>query len=324
MADAMTSTASLSYDQTMWNLGAYYALRPQLHYDPFADVETTNNVPEKGSAVTFIIVSDLAEVTSAISETVDIDAVAMADTSVTYTLAEYANSVNSTFRVRATAFQALEPKIANVVGFNAGKSLDGIARNIFQAGTTVSYATGGATTPTSRTTVQVEDVLSADDVRIAHVELEDANVEDFNGMYASMIHPRVAHDLRIETGANGWRDPHIYSQPEQIWNHELGAFEGFRFVVTNRAPLFANASDGAGIAGTIDVYGTLFFGRQAFAKGYSSAEGRGAFPRIIVGPVTDKLERFRPVSWHWYGVFGVFRQAALRRVESASSIGANT
>jgi hypothetical protein len=39
--------------------------------------------------------------------------------------------------------------------------------------------------------------------------------------------------------------------------------------------------------------------------------------------VTDLLKRFRPVGWKHFVGYSVFRQEALRRIESASSIGAN-
>ena len=58
------------------------------------------------------------------------------------------------------------------------------------------------------------------------------------------------------------------------------------------------------------------------AKAYSTYEGRGALPIVIMGPVVDKLKRFQPVSWHWFGAYGLFRQEALYAWESASTIGA--
>ena len=89
-----------------------------------------------------------------------------------------------------------------------------------------------------------------------------------------------------------------------------------------RAPLFANASDGSGSTGTVDVYGTLIMGRQALAKAVSSVE-YGSQPSIVYGTVTDVLQRFRPVGWKHFVGYGIFRQEALRRIESSSSIGAN-
>ena len=315
MADAMTTTASLSYDQVMWDRAIYYPLRPELYFDMFADVKATDATPEQGATLTFTKFNDMAAATTPLSETVDIDAVAISDAQVSLTLAEYGNGVNTTFRVRATSFIGLDRPVAILVGYNAGLSLDTVARNIIQAGTNVRYA-GAAT---SRATVAASHTLTAANVRRAYAELNEANVATFNGYYAAVISPLVSYDLRGETGAAAWRDPHTYSQPQQIWNGEVGEFEGFRFMTSPRAPVFVDA----GVTATVDVYRSLFFGRQAMAKAFSTYEGRGALPIVIMGPVVDKLKRFQPVSWHWFGAYGMFRQEALRAVESASSIGAN-
>ena len=316
MPDAYTTTASLNFDQVMWDRAIYYPLRAELYFDRFADVGVTDTAPDKGASVTFTKFNDLAAATTPLNETTDLDAVALSDAQVSLTLAEYGNAINTSFRVRATSFINLDRPAANIVGYNAGLSLDTIARNIIQAGTGVRYS-GAAT---SRVTVAATHVLTAANVRRAYVDLSEANVPTFNGYYAAVIHPKVAYDLRGETGTAGWRDPHVYSQPQQIWNGELGEFEGFRFVVSPRSPEFLNS----GVGGTVDVYRTLFFGRQAMAKAYSTWEGRGAYPIVIFGPVIDKLKRLQPVGWHWFGAYGMFRQEALTSYESASSIGANT
>lgn len=316
MADAMTTTASLSYDQTMWDRAIYYPLRPELYFDMFADVKSTDATPDQGATLTFTKFNDMAAATTPLSETVDIDAVAISDAQVSLTLAEYGNGVNTTFRVRATSFIGLDRPVANLVGYNAGLSLDTLARDIMAAGTNVDYSNAA----TSRVTVAATHTLSAAEVRKAKAVLTNNNVATFNGYYAAVIAPFVAYDLRGEVGAAAWRDPHTYSQPEQIWNGEVGSFEGFRFMESPRAPMFPDG----GVGGTVDVYRTLFFGRQAMAKAYSTYEGRGALPIVIMGPVVDKLKRFQPVSWHWYGKYGIFRQESLYAWESASTLGANT
>lgn len=315
MPDAYTTTASLNFDQVMWDRAIYYPLRAELYFDRFADVGVTDAAPDKGASVTFTKFNDLAAATTPLSETTDIDAVALSDAQVSLTLAEYGNAINTSFRVRATSFINLDRPAANIVGYNAGLSLDTIARDIMQAGTNVRYAS----TAVSRVTVGAAMVMTAAQVRRARVDLVNANVPTFNGYYASVIHSDVAYDLRGETGAASWRDPHTYSQPAEIWSGEIGAFEGFRFIESPRAPMFADA----GVGGTVDVYRTLFFGRQAMAKAYSTWEGRGAYPIVIMGPVIDKLKRLQPVGWHWFGAYGLFRQEALRAVETSSSIGTN-
>ena len=317
-----TTTSSLSVDQTAFDRIAYFALRSELLFDQAADVmPTAQSMP--GSAVTFTIFSDLAPATSTLNEVTDVTPVALSDSQVTVTLAEYGNAVVTTAKLRGTSFLDVDSSAANIVGYNAGDSIDRVVRDVLAGGSNVSYATGGATVPSSRTTVQPDDTLSAADVRKEVARLRAANVATFNGTYLSFIHPDVSYDFRAETDAAGWRTPANNVNPQGIYNGEIGQFESVRFIETPRGPVFANASDGSGSAGTVDVYGTLIMGRQALAKAHSITDGNGATPKIVRGNVTDLLMRLQPLGWYWLGGYGRFREASLRRIESASSIGAN-
>jgi N4-gp56 family major capsid protein len=317
-----TTTASLSVDQTAFDRIAYFALRSELLFDQAADVmPTAQSMP--GSAVTFTIFSDLAPATSTLNEVTDVTPVALSDSQVTVTLAEYGNAVVTTAKLRGTSFLDVDSSAANIVGYNAGDSIDRVVRDVLAGGSNVSYATGGTSTPSSRATVTAADTLSASDVRKEVARLRAANVATFNGTYLSFIHPDVSYDFRAETDAAGWRTPANNVNPQGIYNGEIGQFESVRFIETPRGPLFANASDGSGSAGTIDVYGTLIMGRQALAKAHSITDGNGATPKIVRGNVTDLLMRLQPLGWYWLGGYGRFREASLRRIESGSSIGAN-
>lgn len=321
MADAMTVAGSLNRNQTMWDKGLYFGLRPQLHFDQFATVRSENVAPDRGGSVKFTLWTDMAVASTALNESVDVDAVALSDSQVTLTLVEYGNAVNTTFKVRATSFIALDESLLNLLGYNAGLSMDTIARDVLKAGTNVRYATGGTTDPTARNTVEPGDTITSHDIRLVVTDLKAANVADFNGYYAGVIHPHVALDLREETGAAAWRDPHVYSDPKAIYNGEIGEYEGVRWMATSQAPIFSDAGSSTTLT---DVYRTIVFGQQGLAKAYSSFEGRGPFPKVGFGPVVDKLERFRPVYWHWYGAYGILRQAAVRAIESSSSVGSNS
>lgn len=313
---AMTISTSLDYDQAAYEKLAYFALRPELYFDQCADVKPTNQ-SMNGSSVIFTIQNDLAVASTAINESVDVTPVALSDSQVTVTLAEYGNAVTTSALGRGTSFLPLDPVVANTVGFNAGISVDTIARDVLKAGSNVRYA-GQAT---SRATVIPTDKLTAANVRRALAELKGANVPNFGGYYVSFIHPDVTYDLRGETGAAAWRDPHTYSQPGEIWSGEMGLFEGFRFVETSRAPIFADAGSSTTLT---DVYGTLFLGRQSLAKSWSMTDGNGPDPRVGPGPVTDALRRFVPWGWYYLAGWARFREASIRRVESASSIGTNS
>ena len=64
------------------------------------------------------------------------------------------------------------------------------------------------------------------------------------------------------------------------------------------------------------VFSTLVCGKQALAEAVSQEPG------VVIGPVTDRLMRFRPIGW--YGVLGWsrYREDALYRIETGSSIAA--
>lgn len=313
MAD--TLQGSTDFAQTAFDLMTYYALRPQLYFDAVADIQPTNQ-SQAGSAVKFTIMNDLAFATTALNESTDVTPVAVSDSQVTLTLAEYGNAVTTTALARGTSFLDLDPVVANLVGFNAGGSVDTLARDVLKAGTNIAYE-GQAV---SRATVIPTDTLTAANVRAARAFLLRNNVPMIGGYYMSFIHPDVSYDLRGQTGAATWNEPHAYSTPENLWTGELGSFSGFRFVETPRAPIFADA--GSSTTNT-DVYRTLFLGRQALAKAYSYVDGNGAYPMTIPGPVTDILRRFVPIGWYWLGAYGIFRQSSLYAYEGASSIGKN-
>ena len=94
-------------------------------------------------------------------------------------------------------------------------------------------------------------------------------------------------------------------------------FEGVSWIETPRVNLVAD-----GGASNVDVYQSLILGQECLAKAFSSSES-AAVLQVRRGPVTDSLMRFHPVGWYWLGGYSRFREAAIRRYETASSIGAN-
>ena len=313
---AITQASSLSVDQTAFDQIAYFALRSEMLFDAAADVQpVAQSMP--GSSVKFTIFSELADAISTLAETTDLTPTTMADSQVEVTLAEYGNTINTTAKLRGTSFLDVYAVAANLIGYNAGSSIDTVVANVLKAATNVIYGGGGSTTPTSNATVQAEDIIEANDVRIATAQLRGSKAQTFNGMYMGFIHPDVSYDLRRETGAASWRDPHNYVDTAMIYNGEIGAFESVRFIETPRAPLDLTG----GSASTVDLYQTIIMGRQSLAKAHSITDGNGAYPKVVRGPVVDSLMRFNPVGWYWLGGYGIFRQAAIRVLNTSSSLG---
>ena len=315
---AYTQQSSVGVDQAAYDRMAYFALRSELLFDQAADVQASNQTMP-GSSVIFTIFSELAVASTPLTETTDVDPVAMGDSNVTVTLTEYGNTINTTAKLRGTAFLDVDAAAANLIGYNAGNSMDTVVREVLAAGTNVVYGGGGASLPTSRVTVAAEDVIAANDVRKVTAALRTANVSPWSGYYIGFIHPDVSYDLRRETGNASWNAPHVNMDTANIYTGEIGTFESVRFIETPRTKVRTDLGAGS----TVDVYDTYIMGRQALAKAYSFIDGNGPVPSVRRGPVVDSLMRFNPIGWYWLGGYGLFRQASLRRIESSSSIGVN-
>jgi N4-gp56 family major capsid protein len=312
---AITQTTDVLWDQTGYELLTHYALRASLVFNQFATVQPTD-ITNPGATITMNFTADLASATTPLTEATDLTPVTLSDSQVSITLNEYGNVAGRTRKLRAFSYIPTDPVLANTIGFNAGNTLDDLAIAQLQAGANVIYAS----TAVSRVTVGAAMVITSNLIRKAVANLRANNVMPWaGGAYAGVIHPLVAYDLYSETGAAAWRDPHNYSAPENIWNSEVGLYQGVRFMEVSKAPVFTDA----GVGGTVDPYGTLIFGQEALAKTWSRSES-GPMPEVVISPTTDKLKRFYHVGWYWLGGFARFRSAALYRIESSSSIGANT
>jgi N4-gp56 family major capsid protein len=316
MPDTYTGTATISNQTGMTNLvqTAYdryveMALRSQPLIRDVADKRPVQQAMP-GSSVVFQIYSDLAAATSTLTENVDPDAVAISNTStVTVTLNEYGNAALLTRKLGLFSLSDVDPAAADIIAFNMADSLDSLAMTTLRGGSNVLYGTGGATDPSSTATVGSDDTIATADIRKAVAKLRAGlAVPRLGSLYACYIHPEVSHDLRAETGSGGFQDLHKYDASENFWPGFIGTYEGAYFIET---PRMYNATDGDT---STRVFRTILVGKQALAEAVAEE------PHTVVGPVTDKLMRHRPLGW--YGVLGWarYREAALYRIESTSSI----
>lgn len=316
MADVITgASADVGAGQltnqvlTAYQRSAMNALRAEVHFDQFAKVKP-GDLTSPGNPVKFLFWDDIAAATTPLDESTDVDAVGLSDSLVTVTPDEYGNAVKLTLRVRTDDFLiGFDADVAELLNWNMIDTIDELAKTAVDAATNVTYQ-GQA----SEAAITASDTMTALRVRTERAKLRAASVKYWmGGAYGALIHPDVAIDLMSETGDAAWVTPANYSDASRIWNGEVGKFSNFRFVESERCNL--NADGGAT---TVDTYTTYFFGQEFLAKAESIP------PHMVLSPVTDKLRRFQPLGWHVYAGWGILRQAAIRRVLTASSIGANT
>lgn len=318
MANTYTGTATISNQTGMTNLvqTAYdryveMALRSQPLIRDIADKRPVQQAMP-GSSVVFQIYQDLAQATSTLTENVDPDAVAMSNTNtVTVTLNEYGNAALLTRKLGLFSLSDVDPAAADIIAYNMADSLDAVVMTELRGGSNVRYSRGSNSTPSSTATVEAEDIAKLDDIRFVVAKLRAGLAVPRQGsLYAAYVHPEVSFDIRKESTGGGFQDLHKYDATENFWPGFIGTIEGAYFIET---PRMYNATDGDS---SQRVYRSIVVGKQAIAEAVAEE------PHTIVGPVTDKLMRHRPLGW--YGVLGWkrYREAALYRIESASSINA--
>lgn len=311
---AMTSTDDLgAAATTAYELNAYFALRANTLYssDEIAKVQATR-LTHRGSTVKFWFYDDLATATAALTEETDVTAGAASDTSVDVTITEYGAATGSTVKMIGTDMLEFDTDVAQLNARQLADSYELLARTAVLAGTNVIY--GGDAVST--VTVAAGDPLTAAMVREGVGRMRAANAQTVaNEMYIGMVSPYQSIDLRTETGDAAWIPAQNYQNLVSIQSGHIGAFGGAMFIESSRVAGVGEA-DGAA---SIDVHKGHLIGREALARAYSMNVSAPT-PQVRVSPVTDKLQRFRHIGWYWLGGFKVFREAALYRLETSTSV----
>lgn len=222
---------------------------------------------------------------------------------VTLTPNEYGMGTVRTLKLKNRSMVPLDPWAAEAVADAAAKVTDELLQDKMITGSKVYYAAG-----TSTATVTATSTVGGTMVRKAVTTLRGNMAVPREGNdYAGIIHPNVSFDLRSENGSGGWRVPNEYGASQgRIWAGEIGEFEGVRFIENPRT---RKANDGSGSA---TVYRSFILGREALAQ-IVVVE-----PHVVIGPVTDSLERFRPLGWYGDFGFNLFRDEAIVRFESGT------
>lgn len=319
MANAFTDTAAMSNAvQTAYDKLFEFQLRSQPLFRALADKRPANQT-SPGSSIVLELFNDLPEQTATLTETTDPDAVAVPNTStVTLTLNEYGNPVLTTRKLRLFSLTDVDPAIANMVAYNAATSIDTVVQTKLRGGSNLIQKQGGSSTyatnatgSTAAATMVPTDTMDSAIARLATTKLRtQLAVPKRGNLYGCYIHPEVSHDLRAETGQAAWRDPHNYSAAGNIWAGELGTYEGAYYV---ESPRCYNAVD-AGATTNVRRFRTYYCGQQALAEAVAEEF------HMVAGPVVDKLARFRPLGWYGVAGWSLYRQEALIRVETSSSI----
>lgn len=161
---------------------------------------------------------------------------------ITATVAQYGGFIELSDMLLLSAIDNNLVQATKLLGSQAGRTLDTITREVLNGGTNVQYAEGQVDSRANlcggSKTDSENHYLTVDAVRRAVRYLKVMNAPKINGYYAGIIHPDCSYDLMSDPK---WVNVKTYSDPDGIYEGEIGRIEGVRFVETSEAKVFTHA-----------------------------------------------------------------------------------
>lgn len=268
-----------------------------------------------GKTIDFRRMAGLATATTPLSEGVlftDLKSLSMTNT--TATVAQYGDAVGFSDLVSTTTLDPILSETVEVLAEQASETLDELHRDVLVTGTNVQYA-GAAT---SRATIEATHIMSVDEIRQVVLTLKVNRAKKIGGSYQAIIHPNTTYDIQ---GTDDWKNANRDHQTGREFDGSLGRLYGVTFWESDKAKVWADAGNGS----TVDVYGTLVFGKDA----YGTVDLAGHNLQTIYKPLgsagtADPLNQQRTMGWKVTMVCKILNDAFMVRIEHATSQGDNT
>lgn len=302
-----TSSGMTAEMKTFYSKYLIENAKPALVYDQFGQ---KHNIPKNGGkTIEFRKYSPLPKATTPLTEGVTPAGKALTVSTVTATVKQYGDFVPLTDMLLLIAIDNNLVQALDLLGAQAGATLDTVTREILMGGTSVQYAEGQVT---SRATLTAEHKLTVKAVRLAARFLKKQNAPKIDGGYVAIIHPDIAYDIQDDPD---WKEWNKYTTSDKMFQGEIGKIANVRFVETTEAKIFAKAG-----ASNQDVYATLVLGANAY--GTTNIEGGGLeniVKQLGSGGTEDPLNQRGTAGWKATKTAVRLVEQFMVRVETGSS-----
>jgi N4-gp56 family major capsid protein len=230
-----------------------------------------------GKMISFRRFSPLAPATTPLTEGVTPNGKELSIDEVEATVKQYGDYVEITDVLDLTGIDPVATETSELLGEQAGGTIDTVVRDIVCAGTNVQYAGGGST---------ASAVISSAEVKKAARTLKKANAKPFAGGYVGIVDPDIAFDLQNDPL---WQDVSKYNGGQKIMDGEIGKLGGVRFIETTETLV----KEG-------DVHCAMIIAQDAY--GVVDIEGSANKPKIIIKPfgssgTEDPLDQRQTQGW---------------------------
>ncbi len=189
------------------------------------------------------------DVASKLTEGVTPAGKSLAVTSITATVEQYGDYLEISDMLDLVGIDPVLVESAELLGEQAGLTIDNAVRDIVCAGTNVQYAGGKDST----SAITAADKMTADEVARAAATLKKGNVKRIDGkFYIGIVDPDIAYDLMKDPL---WQDISKYSGGQAIMDGEIGKLHGVRFVETTETLVKS---------GSVNVHCAMIIGKDAY------------------------------------------------------------
>ena len=287
---------------------------PNLVHDQFGQ---KHPIPKNGGKIIeFRKYDSLPKALTPLTEGVTPNGQKLSMSVITSNVQQYGGYIELSDILLLTAIDNNLVQATKLLGSQAGRTLDTITREVLNGGSNVQYAEGQVTARNSLVGGQASGnhYLTVDAVRRAVRFLKVMNAPKINGSYVGIIHPDVSYDLMSDPK---WVNVKTYSDPDGIYEGEIGKIEGVRFVETSEAKVF----EGAGASG-VDVYSTLILGSDAY--GVTEITGGGLehiVKQLGSAGTADPLNQRATAGWKATKTAERLVEQYMVRIETASTFG---
>lgn len=284
-----------------------------------------------GNQIKFRRYSQLTPAVTPLTEGVTPNGSQLSVTDIISTLAQYGDYITLTDMVSMTNQDAVVTEATDVLGDQAGTTIDQIRRDVLVAGTNVAYASGVASRLALNNKITGADLDKA--IRFlkgqnAKFMKEGLSASDNVGTgairkaFVALVHPDVEFDLEQIAGFRAVSD---YGSQEGVMEDEIGAYKNIRFVTSTNCKVFADATTAqtAGFKGTTknDVYATLIIAADAYGISPLSGQAMNTYVKPLGSAGTaDPLEQRSSVGWKATTTTTILNQAWMIRLESLASV----
>lgn len=302
MADVYTTTAAgVNADlQTYFSKKLQRQAQFSTVLDQFGYIEAIPSASSK--TISFTKYADLAVTTTALTEGVAPDSVALSSAAITAVIDQLGYVIKLTDLAELTPKHPVVQKTLELLGTQAARSRDAKIEAVLAAGTNVFYTGARA----SRVAVVAGDIITVADVSRVVANLRTNGATEFDdGNYVAVVSPTVEMNLLKD---QSFRDASTRSgqgTKGELYKGEIANFMGVRFVRSNSIPT---------IASTVTVFPTYFFGKDAYAV--SDLQTLQSF-REGPGGVTDPLHQIMTLGWKVGFKSVLLNQAFMARLETA-------